>query len=153
MGFSYNFMKLSFQFFCLQNQQAFLHFCPQHVPAPIPVPVLQLYPQVHPQHVPVLLLAGHGQQLCQPPRLLLDEQKVERLVGIFINDEFWVQSVLSHLAHLTCFSKNRPLADSFIESRCQFIYHSVCLSVCPFSRSIFWGLFCPHFPKSDVQYF
>ena len=26
------------------------------------------------------------------------------------------------------FSKNRPLADSFIESRCQFIYLSICLS-------------------------
>ena len=32
---------------------------------------------------------------------------------------------------------------------------SVCLmfDVCPFSRGIFWGLFCPHFPKSDVQNF
>ena len=29
---------------------------------------------------------------------------------------------------------------------------SVCLSVwCPFSCGIFWGLFCSHFPKSDVQ--
>ena len=27
------------------------------------------------------------------------------------------------------FSKNRPLADSFIESRCQFIYLSLCVSV------------------------
>ena len=27
---------------------------------------------------------------------------------------------------------------------------SVCLSVCPFSCDIFWGLLCPHFPKSDV---
>ena len=35
---------------------------------------------------------------------------------------------------------------------------SVCLSVClcvwcPFLRGIFWGLFCPHFPRSDVQNF
>ena len=31
---------------------------------------------VHPAHVPAVLLAGHGQQLCQPHRLLLDEQEV-----------------------------------------------------------------------------
>ena len=34
---------------------------------------------------------------------------------------------------------------------------SVCLMlfdvVCPFSCTRFWGLFCPHFPKSDVQKF
>ena len=29
------------------------------------------------------------------------------------------------------FSKNRPLADSFIESRCQFIYLYIYLYVCP----------------------
>ena len=37
------------------------------------------------------------------------------------------------------FSKNRPLADSFIESRCP----SVCLSAClfvPFPCNFFWGL-------------
>ena len=39
------------------------------------------------------------------------------------------------------FSKNRPLADSFIESRCP----SVCLRVCPFSCCTFWGLFAPTF--------
>ena len=31
---------------------------------------------VHPAHVPAVLLAGHGQQLRQPHRLLLDEQEV-----------------------------------------------------------------------------
>ena len=32
---------------------------------------------------------------------------------------------------------------------------SVCVSAClmSFSCGIFWGLFCPHFPKSDVKIF
>ena len=29
----------------------------------------------------------------------------------------------------------------------------VAKSVCPFSCTRFWGLFCPHFPKLDVQNF
>ena len=36
----------------------------------------------------------------------------------------FVSLVMSQLL-LACFSKNRPLADSFIESRCQFIYRFV----------------------------
>ena len=35
--------------------------------------VLLLQETVHQEHVPVLLLAGDGKQLCQPPHLLLDE--------------------------------------------------------------------------------
>ena len=33
------------------------------------------------------------------------------------------------------------------------VHMRVCVFVCPFSCGIFWGLFCPHFPKSDVQNF
>ena len=43
------------------------------------------------------------------------------------------------------FIESAHWADSIIESRCP--------SVCPFSCTRFWGLFCPHFPKSDVQNF
>ena len=39
----------------------------------------------------------------------------------------------------SCFSKNRPLADSFIESRCPSFYLSIYISV-PFSCNFFRGL-------------
>ena len=35
------------------------------------------------------------------------------------------------------FSKNRPLADSFIESRCPFVCQRICLSVCPLPMQFF----------------
>ena len=44
--------------------------------------------QVHAEHVLGLLLAGHGQLLCQPPGVLLDEQKViifEMLLSLYFH--------------------------------------------------------------------
>ena len=50
------------------------------------------------------------------------------------------------------FSSNRPTG--LIRSSSRDVRLSVCLCVwCPFSCGIFWGLFCPHFPKLDVQNF
>ena len=66
--------------------------------------------------------------------------------------QFWCvfevpqQNIKYHRNLHLSFSKNRLLADSFIESRCP----QLCLSVCPFSCNRFLCLFRPHFPKSDV---
>ena len=50
------------------------------------------------------------------------------------------------------FSKHRPSGPMLSISR--FVRVSVCLSVCLFTFEVpFNGLFCPHFPKLDVQYF
>ena len=50
-------------------------------------------------------------------------------------------------------SSNWPTGPIWSSSRivCVCVCLCVCLYVCPFSCSIFWGLFRPHFPKSDVQ--
>ena len=49
-------------------------------------------------------------------------------------------------------SLNRPSGP--IRSSSRDVRVCVCLSVwCPFLCGIFWGLFCPHFQKSDVQNF
>ena len=49
------------------------------------------------------------------------------------------------------FSSNRPTGP--IPSSSRNVRVSACVCVCPFSCTRFWGLSCPHFPKSDVQNF
>ena len=56
---------------------------------------------VHTAHVPVVLLAGHVQLLCQPPGLLLDEQEVQGLLqpGTLLHHHGLDQD-LHHQVHL-----------------------------------------------------
>ena len=55
-----------------------------------------------------------------------------------------------NFALLAGFSSNRPTGP--IQSSSRDVRVSVCVCVCPFSCGRFWGLFCPHFPKSDVKF-
>ena len=62
-------------------------------------------------------------------------------VGLFIlvgKNQIWFQFFFCFykINIFFLFFKNRPLADSFIESQCPFI----CVFVCPFSCDFFWGL-------------
>ena len=81
-------------------------------------------------------------------KLTQNQKEKEQTSGSQAMFIFWLPNVHDY----KLFSSNRPtglIRSSSRDVRCV----RVCLSVCPFSRSIFWGLFCPHFPKSDVQNF
>ena len=68
-------------------------------------------------------------------------------------------SIVNHMIPLLMwnnwhwFSSNRPTGPIQSSRRIVCVCVCVCLFVCPFSCNIFWGLLCPHFPKSDVQSF
>ena len=62
---------------------------------------IRLLGLVHTAYVPVVLLAGHVQLLCQPPGLLLDEQEVQGLLqsGTLLHHHRLDQD-LHHQVHL-----------------------------------------------------